>query len=95
MSFPQSKLQAEGLDNEAMLDETIKKLDNDLKKARKKEAGETEEPTVCHRLISPYRVSELSIYNRKSPHFLSSTSQTQTYVRPIYSSHMIHTLTHQ
>lgn len=44
-----SKLQAEGLDNEAALDETIKKLEADLKKARKKEAGEAddgqEEPT--------------------------------------------------
>jgi hypothetical protein len=42
----QSKLQAEGLDNETMLDETIKKLETDLKKARKKEAGETDEITV-------------------------------------------------
>ncbi|KAG6874163.1 hypothetical protein C0995_005581 [Termitomyces sp. Mi166 len=41
------KLQEEGFDDEAGLDETIKKLENDLKKARKKEAeGEdTEEPS--------------------------------------------------
>ncbi|KAF8665122.1 hypothetical protein AX16_000589 [Volvariella volvacea WC 439] len=32
------KLQAEGLDSEAALEEAIKKLENDLKKARKKEA---------------------------------------------------------
>ncbi|KAF8972586.1 chromatin remodeling complex subunit [Flammula alnicola] len=38
-----SKLQAEGLDNEAALDEVIKRLENDLKKARKKEAGEAED----------------------------------------------------
>ena len=41
--FPKSKLQAEGLDNEAALDEIIKKLEADLKKARKKEAGEADE----------------------------------------------------
>ncbi|KAF5382806.1 hypothetical protein D9757_007261 [Collybiopsis confluens] len=33
------KLQSEGFDDDAMLDETIKKLDGDVKKARKKEAG--------------------------------------------------------
>ncbi|KAF8168439.1 chromatin remodeling complex subunit [Crassisporium funariophilum] len=38
-----SKLQAEGLDNEAALDEIIKKLEIGLKKARKKEAGEADE----------------------------------------------------
>ncbi|KAF9542860.1 actin-like ATPase domain-containing protein [Agrocybe pediades] len=38
------KLQAEGIESEAALDDIIKKLDNDLKKARRKEAGETEEP---------------------------------------------------
>jgi actin-related protein 5 len=38
-------LQEEGFDDEAGLDETIKKLENDLKKARKKEADE--EPSVC------------------------------------------------
>lgn len=42
-TFPKSKLQAEGLDNEAALDEIIKKLEADLKKARKKEAGEVDE----------------------------------------------------
>ncbi|KAJ3510443.1 hypothetical protein NLJ89_g4666 [Agrocybe chaxingu] len=38
-----SKLQAEGLDSEAALDETIKKLENDLKKTRKKDAGEADD----------------------------------------------------
>ncbi|KJA21851.1 hypothetical protein HYPSUDRAFT_41467 [Hypholoma sublateritium FD-334 SS-4] len=38
-----SKLQAEGIDNEAGLDEVIKKLEGDLKKARKKEAGEVDD----------------------------------------------------
>ncbi|KDR68668.1 hypothetical protein GALMADRAFT_230995 [Galerina marginata CBS 339.88] len=38
-----SKLQAENLDNEAALDETIKKLENDLKKVRKKDAGEADD----------------------------------------------------
>ncbi|KAJ8088694.1 Nuclear actin-protein involved in chromatin remodeling [Marasmius tenuissimus] len=35
----QNKLSAEGFDDESTLDETLKKLDSDLKKARKKEAG--------------------------------------------------------
>jgi len=39
----QSKLQAEGLDSEAALDEVIKKLESDLKRARKKEAGEVDD----------------------------------------------------
>ncbi|KAJ7356615.1 actin-like protein Arp5p [Mycena albidolilacea] len=44
------KLQTEGFDDDAALDETIKKLESDLKKARKKEAAadggeDTEEPT--------------------------------------------------
>ncbi|KAJ7223237.1 chromatin remodeling complex subunit [Mycena pura] len=37
------KLQTEGFDDEAALDETIKKLENDLKKARKKEAADGED----------------------------------------------------
>lgn len=44
--FWQNKLQEEGFDDEAGLDETIKKLENDLKKFRKKEA-DGEEPSVC------------------------------------------------
>ncbi|KAJ6519177.1 chromatin remodeling complex subunit [Mycena sanguinolenta] len=44
------KLQTEGFDDDAALDETIKKLESDLKKARKKEAAadggdDAEEPT--------------------------------------------------
>ncbi|KAJ7199740.1 hypothetical protein B0H12DRAFT_1165061 [Mycena haematopus] len=44
------KLQTEGFDDDAALDETIKKLESDLKKARKKEAAadggeDVEEPT--------------------------------------------------
>ena len=39
----QSKIQAEGLDSEAALDEAIKKLENDLRRARKKEAGEMDD----------------------------------------------------
>ena len=39
----QAKLQAEGLDSEAALDEAIKKLENDLKKARKKETGDVDD----------------------------------------------------
>ncbi|KAF9255388.1 actin-like ATPase domain-containing protein [Marasmius fiardii PR-910] len=35
----QNKLQTEGFDDESTLDETLKKLDNDLKRARKKEAS--------------------------------------------------------
>ncbi|KAL0570121.1 Actin-related protein 5, partial [Marasmius crinis-equi] len=35
----QNKLQTEGFDDEQTLDETLKKLDADLKRARKKEAG--------------------------------------------------------
>ncbi|KAG7090680.1 hypothetical protein E1B28_009778 [Marasmius oreades] len=35
----QNKLLAEGFDDETTLDETLKKLDNDLKRARKKEAA--------------------------------------------------------
>ena len=42
-SISQSKLQEEGFDDDAGLDETIKKLENDLKKARKREA-DGEEP---------------------------------------------------
>jgi actin-related protein 5 len=43
-------LQTEGFDDDAALDETIKKLESDLKKARKKEAAadggeDAEEPT--------------------------------------------------
>ncbi|KAF8885250.1 chromatin remodeling complex subunit [Gymnopilus junonius] len=38
-----NKLSAEGLDSETHLDETIKKLESDLKKARKKEAGEADD----------------------------------------------------
>ena len=52
----QSKLQAEGIDNEAGLDEVIKKLEADLKKARKKEAGEVDDGPVrspSHHLTSP------------------------------------------
>ncbi|KAF8761135.1 Actin-like ATPase protein [Rhizoctonia solani] len=37
------RLRMEGLDGEEMLESTIKKLDNDIKKARKKDAGELEE----------------------------------------------------
>ncbi len=39
----QGRLHAEGLDSGAALDEAIKKLENDLKKARKKEAGEVDD----------------------------------------------------
>ena len=35
----------EGFEDDAALDETIKKLEQDLKKARKKEAEGQEEPT--------------------------------------------------
>ena len=42
-SISQSKLLEEGFDDDAGLDETIKKLENDLKKARKREA-DGEEP---------------------------------------------------
>ncbi len=38
-SMVQAKLSAEGLDNDAALDSTIKKLENDLKNARRKETG--------------------------------------------------------
>jgi actin-related protein 5 len=46
----QYKLQTEGFDDDDALDETIKKLESDLKKARKKEAAadggeDAEEPT--------------------------------------------------
>jgi actin-related protein 5 len=34
----QEKLQAEGFNNDAALDDTIKRLEGDLKRARKKEA---------------------------------------------------------
>lgn len=44
--FHQNKLQEEGFDDEAGLDDAIKKLENDLKKGRKKEP-DGEEPTVC------------------------------------------------
>ncbi|KAL0945578.1 hypothetical protein HGRIS_014738 [Hohenbuehelia grisea] len=37
------KLQSEGFDDDASLDETIKKLENDLKRARKKEAADGED----------------------------------------------------
>ncbi|CCO26742.1 Actin-like protein arp5 [Rhizoctonia solani AG-1 IB] len=37
------RLRMEGLDSEEMLENTIKKLDNDIKKARKKDAGDIEE----------------------------------------------------
>ena len=36
-------MQAEGLASEAALDEVIKKLESDLKRARKKEAGELDD----------------------------------------------------
>lgn len=37
------RVRMEGLESEEMLDSTIKKLENDIKKARKKEGGEVEE----------------------------------------------------
>jgi actin-related protein 5 len=46
------RLRMEGLDSEEMLENTIKKLDNDIKKARKKDAGDIEEEPVSS--LSPY-----------------------------------------
>ena len=45
--LPQNKLQNEGLDSDSALNETIKKLENDVKKARKKEAGDGDDQPVC------------------------------------------------
>ncbi len=39
-------MSAEGFDDDTQLDETIKKLESDLKKARKKEAAD-DDPMVC------------------------------------------------
>lgn len=42
----QNTLQDEGFDNESILDQAIKKLDNDVKKAKRKEANEADELEV-------------------------------------------------
>ena len=39
----QHTLQAEGFDDNAALDETIKKLESDLRKAKKRELGDVDE----------------------------------------------------
>lgn len=45
--YVQNALLDEGFEDDAALDETIKKLEQDLKKARKKEVEGQDEPTVC------------------------------------------------
>ena len=46
MTIHQAALQEEGLENDAVLDNTIKKLELDLKKARKKDADGDEVEVV-------------------------------------------------
>lgn len=43
----QNALLEEGFEDDAALDDTIKKLEQSLKKARKKEVEGQDEPTVC------------------------------------------------
>ena len=43
LTFSQSKLQTEGFDNDAALDEAIKKLEGDIKRARRKDNDNAEE----------------------------------------------------
>src|SRR5271154_5669373 len=50
LHFMKHTLQAEGFDDDEALDETIKKLDYDLKKARKREA-EGDDGTVVSRTV--------------------------------------------
>ncbi|PPQ97040.1 hypothetical protein CVT26_001298 [Gymnopilus dilepis] len=59
----QNKLSSEGLDNEAHLDETIKKLESDIKKARKKEAGEVDEGPLSPPILT------MSTFQQEEPSF--------------------------
>ena len=55
-SSNQNTLQSEGFEDEASLEETIKKLEGDLKKARKKDEDLPDDPVVCPTLSLPRRL---------------------------------------
>lgn len=77
----QVRLQAEGFDDEDALVATIKKLETDLKKARKKET-DGDEPMVClisHRLVIVFvNILIDSFPARKNHHSRYWTSQMLT-----------------
>ncbi|KAF9523637.1 actin-related protein Arp5p [Crepidotus variabilis] len=72
-----SKLQAENLDSEVALDEIIKKLEGDLKRARKKEAGEVddgpqEEPSFPLLDVPDLELDEEGIKEKKKQRLLKA-----------------------
>ncbi|KAH9487234.1 Actin-like protein arp5 [Psilocybe cubensis] len=81
-----SKLQAEGLDDEADLDEAIKKLDNDVKKARRRDEGEPdwkpqEEPSFPLLDVPDSELNEESLKEKKKQRLLKAGFEARARAR--------------
>ncbi|KAJ7051209.1 actin-like protein Arp5p [Mycena amicta] len=78
------KLQTEGFDDDGALEETIKKLENDLKKARKKEAAdgeEVEEPTYPLVDVPDDQLDEEGLKEKKKQKLLKAGSEARARAR--------------
>ena len=64
----QHTLQAEGFDDDAALDETIKKLESDLKKARKRELGDDDNGGLVRLFWFSSILSFIHIIYRRNRH---------------------------
>ncbi|KAF7306352.1 hypothetical protein MIND_00426400 [Mycena indigotica] len=79
------KLQTEGFDDDAALDEAIKKLENDVKKARRKEAvgevEEIEEPTYPLLDVPDDQLDEEGLKEKKKQKLLKAGSEARARAR--------------
>jgi hypothetical protein len=73
-------LQSEGFNDDAALDQAIKKLEADLKKTRKKAANDGDDVIVSTHFLILWALS-IILYRRKSPPSRSLTRRMTRYAR--------------